>query len=130
MKVENRIGIWMDYSIAHLVEFSQTPFKVKTIESEFNHEEKEKKLAKGESFMHNKQQQLQSIYFKQISKEILKYDKVLLFGPTKAKLELYNVLRKDNRFDKIKIHVEDTNKMSLNQMQKIVNQHFTNPLYS
>ena len=44
----------MDHSIAHLIEFSENSFEIETIETKFTHEEKEKSLAKGESFMHNK----------------------------------------------------------------------------
>ncbi len=129
MKSTKKLGIWMDHSIAHLMEFSETPFEIETIESKFTHEEKEKSLAKGESFMHHKEQQLLSDYFKKIAKFILNYNKVLLFGPTNAKTELYNLLSEDNRFVKIKIHVKETDKMNAHQRQNFINEHFSSPLY-
>ncbi len=129
MKSIKRLGIWMDYSNAHLMEFSENPSEIETIESNFTHEEKEKKLAKGESFMHHKEQQMHAVYFKKIAEEILKYDKVLLFGPTNAKLELFNLISKDNRFVKIKIHIEEADKMNASQRQSFINKHFSSPLY-
>lgn len=129
MKTAKKIGIWMDYSIAHIMEFSEEPLEVKTIESEFTHEEKEKKLAKGESFMFNKEKQLHSDYYKKIEDVILKYDKILLFGPTNAKKELFNLIEEDNRFSKIKINVKETDKMSLNQRHAFISEHFSSPLY-
>jgi hypothetical protein len=129
MKSIKKLGVWMDHSTAHLMEFSETPFEIETIESKFTHEEKEKSLTKGESFMHHKKQQLLSEYFKKISKVILNYDKVLLFGPTNAKSELFNLLSEDNRFVKIKMCIKETDKMNAHQRQNFINEHFSSPLY-
>jgi stalled ribosome rescue protein Dom34 len=129
MKEIKKLGIWMDHSTAHLIEFSENPFEIITIESKFTHEEKEKSLAKGESFMHHKEQQLLSNYFKKIAKIILNYDKVLLFGPTNAKAELFNLLSEDNRFEKIKMCIKETDKMNAYQRQNFITEHFSSPLY-
>jgi stalled ribosome rescue protein Dom34 len=129
MKSIKKLGIWMDHSTAHLIEFSENPFEIITIESKFTHEEKEKSLAKGESFMHHKEQQLLSDYFKKIAKVILNYDKVLLFGPTNAKVELFNLLSEDNRFEKIKMCIKETDKMNAYQRQNFITEHFSSPLY-
>lgn len=120
----------MDHSIAHLIEFSENSFEIETIETKFTHEKKEKSLAKGESFMHNKEQQTLADYFKKIAKIILNYDKVLLFGPTSAKTELFNILREDDRFAKIKIHIKDTDKMNAHQRERFINEHFSSPLFN
>jgi stalled ribosome rescue protein Dom34 len=129
MKSIKKLGIWMDHSTAHLIEFSENPFEIETIESKFTHEEKEKSLAKGESFMHHKEQQLLSDYFKKIAKVMLNYNKVLLFGPTNAKAELFNLLSEDNRFKKIKVCIKETDKMNAHQRQNFINEHFSSPLY-
>ena len=128
MKSIKKLGIWMDHSTAHLMEFSENPFQIETIESKLTYEEKEKSLAKGESFMHHKEQQSRSDYFKKIAKVILNYNKVLLFGPTSAKSELFNLLREDNRFVNIKICIQDTDKMNAHQRQSFINEHFSSPL--
>ena len=129
MKKNKKIGIWMDHSSAHLIEFSETPFEVETIESKFTHEEKEKSLAKGESHLHHKEQQFLLDYFKKIAKVILNYDKVVLFGPTNAKTEFFNYLSEDHRFVKIKIYIKETDKMNSFQRQNFINDYFSSPLY-
>ena len=52
--------------------------------------------------MHTKEKQLQTEYYNKIGDKIKNYDEVLLFGQTNAKDELYNILKADNQFDKIK----------------------------
>lgn len=129
MKTNKKIGIWMDHSSAHLIEFSESSFEVETIESKFTHQEKEKSLAKGESHLHHKEQQFLLDYFKKIAKVILNYDKVILFGPTNAKKEFFNYLSEDNRFVKIKIYIEETDKMNAFQRQNFINDYFSSSRY-
>ena len=74
--------------------------------------------------MHNKEQQLHEAYYKEIADEILKYDHVLLFGPTKAKTELHNYLNKDLHFKDIIIDVESADKMTDNEKSALVKNHF------
>lgn len=64
MKTKKKLGIWMDHSSAHLIEFSDSSFEVETIESKFTHQEKEKSLAKGESHLHHKEQKFYLIFLK------------------------------------------------------------------
>jgi hypothetical protein len=33
MEAIKKMGIWMDYSMAHLMEFTSNPFEIKTVES-------------------------------------------------------------------------------------------------
>jgi len=40
------------------------------------------------------------------------YEEVLLFGPTNAKNELFNLLKDDRHFEKIKIEVKSGDKMT------------------
>ena len=129
MKTKKKLGIWMDHSSAHLIEFSESSFEVETIESKFTQQEKEKSLAKGESHLHHKEQQFLYEFFKKIAKVILNYDKVILFGPTNAKTELFNYLSEDNRFVKIKIYIKETDKMNAFQRQNFINDYFSSPLY-
>jgi hypothetical protein len=74
--------------------------------------------------MHNKEQQMHQAYFSELGDEILKYDHVLLFGPTRAKAELNNYLSKDLHFKDIKIDVEGADKMTNNQQEAFVKRHF------
>ncbi|MDN3677811.1 hypothetical protein QWY90_10870 [Flavobacterium paronense] len=129
MNGTKKVGVWMDYASAHIMEFSETPFEVKTIKSKFSSNEKANGLAKGENHLHSKERQFKADYFKEIAKFLLAYNKVILFGPTNAKTELFNLLSEDNSFFNTRIHLEETSKMTLNQRKKFVHDHFVNPLY-
>ena len=74
--------------------------------------------------MHNKEQQMDEAYYKKIGAAILNYQHVLLFGPTHAKSELHNYLKKDLHFKDIKIDVESTDKMTDNEKDAYVKNHF------
>jgi hypothetical protein len=125
MSIERKIGIWMDHSNAHLIEFSMENLETKTLNSAFTHEEKEKTLGKNENLMHHKEQHQQTAYYKNLAEAVKGYDEVLLFGPTQAKHELYNLMKKDAHFAKTIIEVEDAGKMSENQQQAFVRDHFS-----
>lgn len=123
MDINKNLGIWMDHSIANLMEFSDT-IKCNTIESALTHNKKVDALHRSESLMHNKEQQLHEAYYKEIADEILKYDHVLLFGPTNAKTELHNYLKRDLHFRDIKIDIESADKMIDNEQFAHVRKHF------
>ena len=74
--------------------------------------------------MHNKEQLLNVAYNKELGNVILNYDHVLLFGPTNAKSELHNFLNKDLHFKDIQIDVKTTDKMTDNEKQAFVSNHF------
>ena len=40
MKAKKKLGIWMDHSIAYLMEFTSSAFEIKTIESKFTEQKK------------------------------------------------------------------------------------------
>lgn len=84
-------------------------------------------MGKSEKLMHNKEQHEQSEYYKKLGETIISYDEVILFGPTDAKIELFNVLRADQRFAKIKIEIKQTDKMTENQEHAFVREHFSRP---
>ena len=129
MKTEKDLGIWMDHQDAHLMEFTTDPIETKTIESKFTHEEKEQTLGRSENLMHNKEQHEQADYYKELGEIIRNYDDVLLFGPTDAKVELLNTLRKDHRFADIKIEIRQADKMTENQKHAFVREYFSNRLF-
>ncbi len=125
MKTEKSIGIWMDHSTAHLMEFTSEPIETKIIESTFTHEVKEESLKKSESLMHNKEQHLQSEYYKKLREIVKNYKRVLLFGPTDAKIELYNILKADHHFENTKIETKQADKMTDNQQHAFVREYFS-----
>lgn len=111
MKTQKNLGIWMDHSTANLIDLNEEK-NDHSIYSKFTSETKDEALDKSESLMHNKRQQMQEAYYREIAEEILKYDHVLLFGPTNAKTELHNYLSKNLHFKDIKIDVEPADKMT------------------
>ena len=124
MKTEKRLGIWMDHSNAHLMEFTANG-EIEKIEFKYGHLEKEH-LGKNENLIHNKEQHKQADFYKHLGEAIKGYDEVLLFGPTEAKAELKNYLKTDHHFDKIKITVKSADKMTDNQQHAFVKEHYSN----
>lgn len=123
MKKEKNLGIWMDHSSANLIDLNAKK-ESQTIDSKFNFDTKEEALSKSESLMHNKRQQMNDAYYKEIANAILNYSNVLLFGPTNAKTELYNVLKKDLHFKDVKIDVASADKMTGHEKSAFVKKHF------
>ena len=121
---KKNLGIWMDHSNAHLIALTTDPIETKIISSKFTHQEKENSLGKSESLMHNKERHQQAEYYQVLAEEIKNYEAVILFGPTDAKVELFNVLKTDQRFVKTKIEVKQSDKMTNNQKHAYVREYF------
>ncbi len=122
--IKKRLGIWMDHSNAHLIEFSDEVKDTKTINSDFSNEDKVETLKRSESEMHNKENQKLTTYYKNLAVVIENFDEVLLFGPTDAKVELFNFLKEHHKYDKIKIEVKNTDKMSDVEQHHFVREYF------
>lgn len=120
-----QIGICMDHASAHLMEMNNNDITSKTIKSTFSHEEKERSLSKSEKLMHNKEQHKQAQYYQELAGEIKKFDHVLLFGPTEAKVELLNYMKENHDFEKIKFEIKNSDKMTKNQQYAFVRVYFS-----
>lgn len=127
MNTIKRIGIWMDHSTAHMMDYTGGNFVTENVESDFTHTAKIESLNHSENVMHNKEQHEQASYYKKLGERIKNYDEVLLFGPTDAKNELMNLLKADHHFDKIKFSVKSSEKMSENQQHHFIREHFEQP---
>ncbi|WP_308990890.1 hypothetical protein QLS71_012330 [Mariniflexile litorale] len=125
MEINKNLGIWMDHSVANLID-SNIKKNNHTITSKFTSKTKEEALNRSEKGMHNKRQQMNESYYKEIADEILKYDHVLLFGPTNAKTELHNSFNKNLNFKDIKIDIESTENITENEQLAFVRNHFEN----
>ena len=124
MNNAKHLGIWMDHSEAHLITHNGDSLGITVIKSDFSHQDKQETLHRSENTMHNKERHLQAEFYKKISQVILNYDDVIVFGPTDAKHELINILGEDALFDKIKIEVKQTDKMTENQELAFVREYF------
>jgi hypothetical protein len=124
MTNKKKAGIWMDHSTAELIAYPIVASKEDTVDLNFSHDDMQEALNRSENLMHNKRQQKQAAFYKEIGAIILKYDEVLLFGPTDAKVELVNFLEEDHHFDAIHIEVKEAESMTKNQLHSFVNDHF------
>lgn len=126
MTKTNCLGIWMDHASAHLIEFTTDPIETRTIESAFTPDRSQDTSSlKGEKSMHNKEQDEDWAFYRKLSAVIEKYTEVLLFGPTDAKKELFNILKSNNAFENIRIDMKQTDKMSVNQEHAFVKDFFS-----
>ncbi len=124
IQTERKLGIWLDHSNAHLIELTNNSISTTTVESTFSHTKKSETMEKSEQLMHNKEQHEQLAYYKVLEEIILSYTNVILFGPTDAKIELYNLIKKNRQFDEIKIATLPADKMTENQQHAFVKDYF------
>ena len=123
MGTKKAVGIWMDHSTANLIDL-ETGKNYHNIEAEFDAEMKEEALQRSENIMNNKRQQMHETFYKEIGEEVLKYENVLLFGPTNAKVEMHNFLKDKPQFKSIQFEVQSADKMTDNEKVAFVRDHF------
>lgn len=124
MRNNKHLGIWMDHASAIVMKLDNNTITQNIVKSEFTHQEKELSLHKSEKLMHNKEQHEQYDYYKELSETIRDFDEVILFGPTNAKDELFNLLKTNHRFCSTKIVVKQADKMTENQMHAFVKEYY------
>ena len=126
MKTAKQLGIWMDHSIAHLMELKNSNIVSEIIEAEsiIPEDEDIEINWKDESSIQNKERYNLSHYFKKLINVIKDYDEVLLFGPTDAKSELFNLIDNIHHMDMIKIAIKTTDKMPEDQQLIFVREYF------
>jgi len=118
------LGIWMDHSNAFLMELYNHKISSKKIIVKTNQKE-EDNVDSHEIQSHSKEaSQHRAAFFKEISNVIRNYQNVLLFGPTDAKNELYNLLREDHRYENTKFELRNTDKMTEDEMHQYVVEYF------
>ena len=122
MTKSKNLGVWMDHASANLMEFAAAEMETVTIESNYSHDHDS---GKNENLMQNKHQHQLAAFYKEITEAIKKYNDVVLFGPTDAKVELFNLLKEDHHFSNIKIEVRQADKMTDNQQHAFVRDYFS-----
>ena len=125
MVTGKKLGIWMDHASAHLIEFSKGETHERIITSKFTRDEKAEVLTRSEHIMHNKEHGQQLEYYKEIGEAIKGYSEVIIFGPTDAKLELFNLLKANPHFENIKIDVQSADKMNASEQHNFVKEYFS-----
>ena len=125
MKTTKKLGIWMDYSTANLIEYKLDSYEIKSIDSGLLDQEKNEVLDNSESLINNNENQQLTNYFKRISEQIKEYNELVLFGSTNAKIELHAILKEEEPFQNIKIEIKNTDKMTDNQKKYFVKSYFS-----
>jgi hypothetical protein len=126
MKRVKKLGVWMDHSIAYLMEFTNNPFEIKTIESQFSRDKNNFYLSESTQLSINKDLATLYSYYNKIGEAIKGYQQIVLFGPTTAKVELFDMLSEDDRFLKIRFEIKDTDKMNAKQQNEFITKYFAN----
>ena len=124
MKTVKKLGIWMDHSIAYLMEFTNNPFEIKTIESKFSIDEKKLKSSNIPDLLINKEKHVLYNYYNKIGEAIKNYKQIVLFGPSDAKIVFFDVLSEDERFVKLKVEIRETDKMTIHQQHDFILEYF------
>ncbi len=123
MKVDEKLGIWMDHAQAHLIAFSAHKTDIRTLFRTLpladSHAQNQ-----SEKHIHNKKRQLQEAFYRQIWDIAKQYDEVLLFGPTDAKTEFFNGIRSDHANNGVKITLRSVGKMTPDEMHDYVYKYF------
>jgi len=128
-KIISALGIWMDHQDAHLIEWTTPPMETKKISSKFTYLAKHQSLNESERLMHNKEQHEQGDFYKHLGEEIKKHKEVVLFGPSDAKAELFNLLKADHGFSDIKFQIIPAGRMTDNQEHAFVREHFSKHIF-
>ena len=123
MKSKEKIGIWMDHSEAHLIEFSLKKPEIQLIYRD--HESMEANVHKySEKQANNRKRNNQEAFYKRIWDVASDYDEVLLFGPTEAKSEFFNHIRSNRANDRVSIALRNKEKMTPDEMHDFVYHYF------
>lgn len=119
-----KAGIWMDHASAEYIQYTKPEATGGRTDHVIINSEYQLPLGGGEKLENHKEQNRQGAFYRQLAELITGLEEVLLFGPTEAKTELLNMLRRDHRFDKVVINVKPTDKLTGNQRFAFVNDYF------
>lgn len=125
MSAQKKLAICMDHSYAYILEFNSKHAEIEAVAS---------RLYKNELLSHDSQEnrklsasekEQQHTFYKALGDIIKNYKRVILFGPTKAKIELFDLLSEDERFIKIIFEIKNTARMTVRQRVLFVKEYFS-----
>lgn len=123
-----KIGVWLDHSKAHFIDFSKGPAVVETAYSDKESQVRfsgergtgtqmgNRRSTNSEHHQHNREQEHMHEYYTLLIDRLKNYDDIFLFGSTTAKDELYNKLKSDKHFTGKSITVKPADHLTENQM--------------
>ncbi len=125
MIIVKKVGIWMNHSIAYVMEFTAGLITTIKVDSKAPELEKILPTSCNNSLALLKEQHIQASYYKRLEESLNGCEEVLLFGPTYAKVKLFDALRTDKRFAKTKIGIIQTKDMTEAAQREFVSNHFS-----
>jgi stalled ribosome rescue protein Dom34 len=120
MKINKKIGIWMDYSVAYITQLRDNMLETTIVNS--HHPDQEKGMDTDRSG--GSRERVYDQYYMKLGEIISDYDEVLLFGPGEAKQQLINRLRANYLFSNIKIELRPGYRMSRDEQHEFFRNHF------
>jgi len=135
-KLEKKVGVWLDHTQAHFIDFSKGSAVVETA---YSHKETQVRFSgehgtgiemgnnrstNNEHHQHNREQKHMHEYYNMLTDRLKYYDDIFIFGSTTAKDELYNKLKGDKQFDEKSIVVQPADHLSENQMLATAKKYF------
>lgn len=139
MKTHEKIAVFMDHSKARLISCENgVAHFTEIIESgRASHQRNggegsnqtrfgsEPYFASNDEYSrHNQEKELKRTYFQHLKDRLKSYEEILLFGAGTAKKEMLHYLHDQNGFPRKKIHVENSDYLTDNQLLEIVRNYF------
>lgn len=135
MKANSKIALWMNYQKADFITHEPLNEHIQTIFSEHDKLPREdgqgadgtrwdNSRSNNEYHKNLKEAEQLKRYYTTLEKVVSEYDEILLFGPTKAKVEFKNHLAENKAFAKKEIFVENADNMTDNQKLAFVRDFF------
>ncbi|TBX68721.1 hypothetical protein EZL74_07965 [Flavobacterium silvisoli] len=124
MKATKRVGVWMDHATARVMEYHTEEQRIKLVTADHKGLDNQEGLQHSESLLHHKENQSIKAFYKDILNILKDYDEIVLFGPTEAKNELYNLIREEHKYDHLKIATLPADKMSYEEQHDFVVHYF------
>lgn len=120
MKINRKTGVYIDHSHAHLIEFGEMAQPIVKV-----HPEHGGHASHGSEHSAHKHTSNQLTHFYQdVAQKLHGVDEILLFGPTTAKNELNNFLKKDHHFANAKIEIKNSAALNEREQREIVKDFF------
>ena len=117
--ITKKVGVWMESSIAHLMDFSKSPSEIKTIKSNFKKQQLIISTQKNELHLLFQEKNKKAKYYNKIINIIADYNEVILFGHYNSKYEFFKAVAADSRFQySKKILLQPSDKMTSGQQKK------------
>ena len=135
----NKVAVFLDHASAEIIGFeNNSSFIIETVDSPYERIKRDEgegsdkaKFGASPQFASNNENRKNNIaqnelkeYFSILEQKLMKYDNILLFGPTTAKDKLRNVLAENKHFADKNITVETSDKISDNQKLAFVKEYF------